>query len=329
MRTILVTGGAGFIGSHCCERLLAAGDAVTVLDNFNDFYDPAEKRRNVAALVAKQGASRRFRLVEGDIRDRGLLEPLFRSAPFDAVLHLAAMAGVRPSLEKPDLYFDVNVTGTSNLLEESRRSGVRRFVFGSSSSVYGVNTNVPFREDDPVEKPISPYAVSKRAGELLAFSHHHLYGLACTCLRFFTVYGPRQRPEMAIRRFATLIEEGKDVPIFGDGGSKRDYTFVSDIVDGVMAAIDRCDGYHVYNLGESRTVALTELISLLEGALGKPARLDRKPDQPGDVPITYADVSRARAELSYRPRVGIEDGIREFVAWLRADRSSARARSHG
>jgi UDP-glucuronate 4-epimerase len=321
MRQVLVTGGAGFIGSHCCERLLERGDAITVLDKFDDFYDPALKRRNVAALTARPDTAKRFRVVEGDIRDAALLRRVFDQTRFDAVLHLAAMAGVRPSLEKPALYFDVNVTGTSNLLEETRRTGVRRFVFGSSSSVYGVNENVPFREDDPVEKPISPYAVSKRCGELLAFSHHRLYGTACACLRFFTVYGPRQRPEMAIHRFASLIDAGKPITLYGDGGSRRDYTYVSDIVDGAVAALDRIDGFRIYNLGESRTVELRELVELLEAALGKKAVIDRKSDQPGDVPITFADVSRARAELDYRPQVPIEEGIRRFVAWFRAERA--------
>ena len=234
------------------------------------------------------------------------------------------MAGVRPSLENPDLYFDVNVVGTSNILEEARRTGVRPVVFGSSSSVYGVNESVPFREEDPVEKPISPYAVSKRAGELLAYSHHRLYGTACACLRFFTVYGPRQRPEMAIHRFATLIEEGRGVPVYGDGSAKRDFTFVSDIVDGVVAALDFAarGGYRIFNLGESRTVELRELITLLEAALGKRAVIDRRPDQAGDVPITFADISRARAELGYCPRVPIEEGIRRFVEWFRAERAA-------
>lgn len=320
MSRVLVTGGAGFIGSHLCEALLARGDSVTAFDDFNEFYDPAIKRRNAAALAKRKG----FRLVEGDIRDAAAVDALFSASRFDTVVHLAAMAGVRPSLEKPLLYDSVNVAGTIVLLEAARRHGSPRFVFGSSSSVYGASSRVPFREDDPADRPVSPYAATKRAGELLAHNWHHLYGLDVVCLRFFTVYGPRQRPEMAIHKFARLIDRGEPVPLFGKGDSRRDYTYVSDIVGGVLGAMERPPGFSIYNLGESRTVSLLDLVRLLEKALGKEARLDHRPDQPGDVPITYADVSRARADLRYDPRVGVEEGISLFVDWFRREGAAAR-----
>ena len=297
---VLITGGAGFIGSHVVEALLARGEAVTVLDDFNDFYDPALKRRNVAGFP---------QVIEGDIRGK------LPAGKFDAIIHLAARAGVRPSLAQPRLYSDVNIAGTQNLLEFARESGIRKFVFASSSSVYGVNQKIPFSEDDPIFKPISPYAATKLAGEALCHVYHHLYGLDMVCLRFFTVYGPRQRPDLAIRKFTQAILAGKPIDVFGDGSTRRDYTHIDDILQGVLAALDRKLGYEVINLGESRTVELCELISLIEKATGKTAKLNRQPLQPGDVPVTFADIAKARRLLDYDPRVPIEDGIARFVHW--------------
>src|SRR6185503_13270043 len=253
---ILVTGGAGFIGSHLTRRLLARGDRVTVLDDFNDFYDPAKKRANVAPFLGGDG----YRLVLGDIRDAPLVDRLFAAGRFDAVVHLAARAGVRPSLSEPILYEDVNCIGTLRLLEAARRHGPGIFLFGSSSSVYGINEKVPFAEDDAVDQPISPYATTKRAGELLCYNYHHLYGMRIACLRFFTVYGPRQRPEMAIHKFTDLLWRGRPVTMYGDGGSRRDYTYVDDIVDGLMATLDLAPGFEIVNLGGADTTALVDLV---------------------------------------------------------------------
>jgi UDP-glucuronate 4-epimerase len=315
MRNVLVTGGAGFIGSHLVGRLLGEGGwRVTVVDDFNDFYDPALKRRNVAPHLARED----FSLHEADIRDRGALARVFEEERFDCVVHLAARAGVRPSLREPALYAETNITGTLNLLELARGAGVRQFVFGSSSSVYGENEKVPFGEDDPIFKPISPYAATKAAGELLCHAYSHLWGLRCVCLRFFTVYGARQRPDLAIHKFARLISEGKPIPVFGDGTTRRDYTYIDDIIAGVRAAMDyEASGYEVINLGESRTVELRELIALLEGELGRRALIDRQPTQPGDVPQTFADTRKARRLLGYDPRTPIEEGIRRFVEWFK------------
>jgi len=314
MSTIVVTGGAGFIGSHLCEALLRRDHQVIALDNFDDFYDPAIKRRN----VAEAAKSKRFRLAAGDIRDEHAVRGLIRDG-IDIVVHLAARAGVRPSIEQPLLYQDVNVRGTMVLLEAARDAGVDKFIFASSSSVYGNNEKVPFAESDNVDRPISPYAATKRAGELICHTYHHLYDMPITCLRFFTVYGPRQRPDLAIHKFARLIDAGRPIPVFGDGGMMRDFTYVADIVDGVLRAIDRCDGYHIYNLGESRPVSVRELIALLEEALGKKAVIDRQPLQPGDVERTYADVTLARAKLGYQPSTDMRTGLAHFVEWLRGD----------
>jgi len=311
MAKVLVTGGAGFIGSHVSEKLIARGDEVLVLDNFNDFYDPAIKRANAAAL---EGA----RIVTGDIRDEALVAKLFTAGRFDAVVHLAAMAGVRPSLQDPLHYADVNVRGTLILLEELRKSPGTKLLFASSSSVYGSNEKVPFREDDDIHKPVSPYAATKRAGELLAYTHHHLYAIPTTCLRFFTVYGPRQRPEMAIHKFVDAIERGKPIPFYGDGSTRRDYTYIDDIVDGVVRALDQCEGYEIYNLGESQTTSLEELVRLIGEVTGKRPVLDRQAMQPGDVLVTYADVSKARARLGYDPTTPVREGIRRFVEWYRS-----------
>jgi len=318
---ILVTGGAGFIGSHLAEALLRRGDDVVILDNFNDFYDPRIKRANLEAVAVANGAplgEGAARLVDGDIRDAGLMAEVM-SEGFDAVVHLAAMAGVRPSLEDPLLYQDVNVRGLVVLLEELRQRPGTRFVFASSSSVYGGNTDVPFREDADVPRPVSPYAATKRAGELMCYTHHHLYGIPTACLRFFTVFGPRQRPEMAIHKFVRMTLQGEPLPFFGDGTTRRDYTYVDDIIDGVVRAIDRCEGYEIYNLGESRTTSLDELVGLIGEACGRAPELDRRPMQPGDVLVTYADVSKAREKLGYDPHTTVAEGLERFVAWYRSE----------
>lgn len=316
----LVTGGAGFIGSHVSARLLRAGHTVTVLDDLNPFYDPAIKRRSLADLRALGG---RFDFVGADLTDAPTIIKLFTRTRFDQVIHLAARAGVRPSLAEPALYQRVNVEGTVNILEAARQNGVRKLVLASSSSVYGVNAKVPFSEADPVFQAISPYAASKLACEALGHTYHHVYGLEIVMLRFFTVYGPRQRPDLAIHKFAQLISAGRPIPVFGDGSTARDYTYVDDIVDGVLAASERTFGFEVFNLGESQTVTLARLIELLEGALGRKALIDRQPLQPGDVPITYADISKARDLLGYNPQTKIEAGILKFVEWFRTARDLA------
>ena len=320
MRNILVTGGAGFIGSHLVERLLAEGGwRVHVVDDFNDFYSPAMKRDNVRPFMGRDD----FRLVEADIRDRAALERVFGEDRFDCIVHLAARAGVRPSLSEPVLYTETNITGTVHLLELARAGEVPQFVFGSSSSVYGEQAKVPFSEEDPIRRPISPYAATKAAGELLCHTYTHLYGLRSICLRFFTVYGARQRPDLAIHKFARLISEGRPIPVFGDGLTRRDYTFVDDIIGGVRAAMDySASDYEVINLGESRTVELRELIALLEKELGQQAVIDRQPLQPGDVPQTFADITKARRLLGYSPQTDIEEGIRRFVEWFRGTRNA-------
>lgn len=319
MRQVLVTGGAGFIGSHLVEALLASGAAVTVLDNFDSFYDPAIKRRNVAGFAGRSEVS----LVEGDLRDARAVESAFAGRKPDVVVHLAARAGVRPSIEDPVLYSDVNLNGTVMLLEACRRHGVTRFVFGSSSSVYGNNTKVPFSETDDVERPISPYAATKRSGELLCATYNALYGFDVHCLRFFTVYGPRQRPEMAIHKFTRLIDGGRPLPRFGDGSTRRDYTFITDIIAGVMRSIERVRGYEIINLGGSRTTRLAELIAHLETRLGKKAIVDAQPDQPGDVVATWADVEKAHRLLGYEPKTPIEAGLTAFVDWYRREGAGA------
>lgn len=314
---VLITGGAGFIGSHLTRRLLDRGDRVTVLDNFNDFYDPARKRSNVAPFL--ELADDRYRLVEADIRDGETVETLFSESSFDAVVHLAARAGVRPSLEQPILYEDVNCIGTLRLLEAARRHGPRTFVFGSSSSVYGINEKVPFSEDDEINQPISPYATTKRTGELLCYNYHHLYDLKVSCLRFFTVYGPAQRPEMAIHKFTDLLARGEAVPLFGDGSSRRDYTYVDDILDGLIAALDLAPDFEIFNLGGAETTALSDLVRWIAEALEVEPKIDYLPQQPGDVPITYADVSKAGRLLSYSPKVPIREGLARFVAWYKRE----------
>ncbi len=318
MSRILLTGAAGFIGSNLAERLLADGHDVVGVDNFDSFYDPHVKRRNLAAVLD----AGRFSLREADIRDRDAMERVLAERPCDVVVHLAARAGVRPSIEQPQLYADVNVNGTVTLLEAARTHGVGRFIFASSSSVYGNNRKVPFHEDDRVDDPISPYAATKKAGELICHTFHHLYQMPITCLRFFTVYGPRCRPDLAIPKFTRLIDTGQPVPMFGDGTMRRDFTHIRDILDGIVRSIERCSGFHVYNLGESQPIELRTMIETIAAALGKPARIEQRPTQPGDVNVTYADVSRAKAELGYNPTTEFADGIRDYVAWYRASRGA-------
>ena len=313
MKHILITGGAGFIGSHLVDRLLSEGDwQVTIVDDFNDFYEPSIKRDNIRAHAQNP----KFKVVEADIRDPETLEGAFPER-LDCIVHLAARAGVRPSLREPKLYAETNIDGTLNLLELARARGAGHFVFGSSSSVYGTNAKVPFSEDDPICNPISPYAATKAAGELICHTYSHLYDLRMVCLRFFTVYGARQRPDLAIHKFAKLISAGKAIPVFGDGSTRRDYTYIDDIIAGVRAAIEYGQSkYEVINLGESRTVELRELIALLEDALDRQAQIDWQPAQPGDVPQTFADITKARRLLGYNPQTQIEEGIRKFVEWF-------------
>ena len=316
-KNILVTGGAGFIGSHLVERLLNEGDwQITVVDNFNDFYSPEAKRANVSAFLSHQN----FTLREIDICDAENLREVFAETEFDVIVHLAARAGVRPSLSEPKLYAETNINGTLNLLELAREFAVEQFVFGSSSSVYGINSKVPFAEDDKISQPISPYAATKAAGELLCHTYSHLYPIRTVCLRFFTVYGARQRPDLAIHKFARLISDNQPIEMFGDGTTRRDYTFVDDIIQGVRAAIDYRETPHeIFNLGESDTVELCELITLLEENLDKKAVIERKPMQPGDVPQTFADITKARKLLDYNPTTKIEEGIRKFVEWFNGE----------
>ncbi len=311
----LVTGAAGFIGSHLCEALLARGWQLAALDNFDEFYDPAIKRSNL-----KQCRDHRnFKLVEGDIRDRPLLESLLKDEDVDVLVHLAAKAGVRPSIADPLAYQDVNVAGTASLLEAARKHNLPKFIFSSSSSVYGNNKKIPFAESDNVDFPISPYAATKKAGELLCHTYCHLFGINITCLRFFTVYGPRQRPDLAIHKFTRLIEAGQPIPVFGDGSMSRDFTYIDDIIAGVLAAIDLCRGYHIYNLGESQPIVLRDLVAAIEKALAKKAVIDRQPLQPGDVNRTFADISLARKELGYNPSTDLAKGLESFVTWFRSD----------
>ncbi len=314
---ILITGGAGFIGYHVASRLIAEGNSVVVADNFNDFYNPALKRKNANDLRAIGPVE----VHEVDICDPPGLRRIFARIQPQVVIHLAAWAGVRPSIQRPALYSDVNVTGTVNVLEQARDFHAGCFLFGSSSSVYGGNTKVPFCENDPVEHPISPYAATKRAGELLCRTYAHNFNMHITCLRFFTVYGPRQRPEMAIHKFAQLMWDGKEVPVFGNGTSRRDYTYVDDIVAGILAAVRANPSFAILNLGESQTISLLELIHLLEEALGKKARLRFLPEQAGDMAVTYADITQAREMLGYRPATPVHEGIRKFAEWFLADRS--------
>ena len=309
---VLVTGAAGFIGSHLCERLLRDGRMVVGVDCFDDFYDPRIKRRNISGCLEDEN----FQLIDADIRDHAAMDQAVGSG-VEGIVHLAARAGVRPSIAQPVLYADVNINGTMVLLEAAKKHGIDKFIFASSSSVYGNNEKVPFCEDDNVDFPISPYAATKKAGELICHTYHHLYGMSITCLRFFTVYGPRQRPDLAIHKFARLIEEDKPIPVYGDGSMMRDFTYIDDIIDGTVAAIEECDGFNIYNLGESQPIAVNDLIAEIEKALGKKAAKEYCPRQPGDVERTYADVSKAAKELGYQPSTPIQDGLAKFTTWLR------------
>jgi UDP-glucuronate 4-epimerase len=313
-KQFLVTGGAGFIGSHLVDHLLAQRPArVVVIDNFDEFYDPQIKRANIADHLN----NRAYRLAKADIRDYAALKQIFAEHHFDAIIHLAAKAGVRPSLSEPRAYTEVNINGTLNLLELAERNGVSKFVFGSSSSVYGLAAPPPFREDSPLA-PISHYASTKASGELLAHSYSHLYGMRVVCLRFFTVYGARQRPDLAIHKFARMIAGRSPIPVYGDGSAKRDFTYIDDILQGVMAAIEyNATPFEVINLGESKTVTVNRMIELLEEALGQKAILERCPPQPGDMPLTHADITKAQKLLSYRPTTPIETGIKKFAEWFK------------
>ncbi|MCI8497595.1 MAG: SDR family NAD(P)-dependent oxidoreductase [Clostridiales bacterium] len=319
MQTILITGGAGFIGSHLCEVLLHQGYRVAVIDNFNDYYDPAIKRGNIEEVLQNTGCADQFSLFEGDIRDGAFVKDVFLKSKPDVVVHLAACAGVRPSIEDPVLYTQVNFNGTVNILEAMRAADVKRLVFASSSSVYGNNRSVPFQENDAVDHPISPYAASKKACELICHTYHHLFEMNIACLRFFTVYGPRQRPDLAIYKFTERILRGESLPFYGDGSSKRDYTYIDDIIDGVLKTLlwtgEEGPKYDIFNLGESNTISLRRMVETIEEALGKKAELNVYPMQPGDVDITYADISKSRAVLGYAPKTAFEDGIRIFVDW--------------
>ena len=314
--TVLITGGAGFIGSHLTDRLLSRGARVVGLDNFNTFYDPQIKRRNLLQALT----SDRFTLIEGDIRDRATVLEAFEEFQPQVVVHLAAMAGVRPSIENPALYTAVNLDGTVHLLDGAVKHGVRKFLFASSSSVYGNNPKVPFAETDAVDLPISPYAATKKAGELLCHTYWHLHRLPVFCLRFFTVFGPRQRPDLAIGKFLDLVHREQPIPFFGDGSTSRDYTFVQDIVTGIESALARCDasvGYRVYNLGGNHPISLSDLVATIGRVTGRTPRIDRKPMQPGDVERTWADLSRSSAELNYHASTSIEEGIAQQWQWMR------------
>lgn len=309
---VLVTGAAGFIGSHFSERLLAEGWDVRGVDNFDDFYDPQIKRRNISGCLNNKN----FQLLEADIRDRAAMDKAVGDG-IEIIVHLAARAGVRPSIAQPLLYADVNVNGTTILLEAAKKHKIDKFIFGSSSSVYGNNKKVPFSEDDNVDFPISPYAATKKAGELICHTYHHLYAINITCLRFFTVYGPRQRPDLAIHKFTKLIEQDKPIPVYGDGEQSRDFTYIDDIIDGTAAAVQRCNGFNIYNLGQSHPITVNDLVAELEKTLGKKAVKEYLPPQPGDVERTYADITKAARELSYKPTTPIQAGLKKFTAWLR------------
>ena len=312
-QTILVTGAAGFIGSHAVEALSSRGLRVVGVDNYCDYYDRSWKEANVRAMSRSSGVE----IQEVDITDGAAIGGLIARVKPQAIVHLAGMAGVRRSIERPAYYARVNVEGTVHLLQSAVEHKVAKFLFASSSSVYGNRSRVPFSEEDPVEEPISPYAATKRAGELLCHTYWHLYRLPVSCLRFFTVYGPRQRPDLAIQKFTRLMEQGRPVPMYGDGSTSRDYTFIDDIVEGILAALDRCDGYRIYNLGGSEPVMLRQLIGELEEVLGKKAVIEQQAPQAGDVERTYADLSRSTAELGYRPKTRLKEGLRRFVGWYR------------
>lgn len=311
---VLITGAAGFIGSHLCEHLLDKGLSVVGIDNFDDFYDPQIKHRNISSCLKNKN----FQLIEADIRDSDAMESATQD--IDIIVHLAAKAGVRPSIAEPLLYSDVNINGTMVMLEAAVKHKVGKFIFGSSSSVYGNNEKVPFSEEDNVDFPISPYAATKKACELICHTYHHLYGINITCLRFFTVYGPRQRPDLAIHKFTKLIERGKSIPIYGDGSMMRDFTYIDDIIAGIVAAMNKCEGFNIYNLGESQPITVNDLIDEIEKALGKKAIREYLPLQPGDVNRTFADITKTNKELGYNPSTPIRDGLTKFTTWIRQEK---------
>ncbi len=316
-KLILVTGAAGFIGSHLCEALLSRGDVVIGVDNFDPFYSEEIKRRNIKNILQNPN----FHFYPISILDIGELEKVFNSHQITHVVHLAAKAGVRPSIQQPLIYQKYNVEGTSIILETARKFEIKKIIFASSSSVYGNNKKVPFSEKDPVDNPISPYAATKKAGELICYTYHHLFGMDIFALRFFTVYGPRQRPEMAIHKFTRLIDQGKPIQVYGYGKPERDYTYIDDIIQGVIKAIDRVSGYEIFNLGESQTISLNNLISFIEEALGKRAIREDLPIQPGDVNRTFADISKARKMLDYNPTTSVAEGIKKFVDWFQKNKN--------
>jgi UDP-glucuronate 4-epimerase len=317
--TVLVTGGAGFIGSHFCRKLIEMGSRVACMDNFNDYYDPAIKEQNIRDIIR----SERFALYRNDILDTHAIEKIFSENDIDLIVHFAARAGVRPSIKNAALYEQVNIKGTLNLLEACRASGITRFIFASSSSVYGGNTKVPFSENDSVDRPVSPYAATKKSGELLCYTYYHLYKINIFCYRFFTVYGPSQRPEMAIHEFTKKIMQGIPINVFGDGSSSRDYTYIEDIINVMSQNLKNIKGYEVFNLGNSRTISLKNLIGLIEGQTGKKAVINRMDVQPGDVFTTYADILKAKKMLKYNPETPIEAGIEKFVKWYKKNLKNA------
>jgi UDP-glucuronate 4-epimerase len=310
---ILITGAAGFIGSHTCESLIKNGNSIIGVDNFDPFYSSKLKELNLEQLSQNSN----FRFYKADIRDDKALNQIFSSNQVDVVIHLAAKAGVRPSIEAISEYYDVNINGTISLLESMRKNGIKKMLFASSSSIYGNNEKVPFSEDDRVDNPISPYASTKKSGELLCHVYNHLYNFDITCLRFFTVYGPRQRPDLAIHKFTKLIQENKPIPFYGDGSSSRDYTYIEDIVNGISCALNHLEGYKIYNLGESKVITLKKLVEVIETILGKKALLNQLPMQQGDVSRTFADISKARAEIGYNPEYDFETGVKKFVDWFK------------
>ncbi len=322
-RRILVTGGAGFIGSHLIDKLLSMGDSVCVLDNFNDYYNPERKRLNIQEHLLHP----QYKIVEGDLRADAALDQVFQYGPFDCVVHLAAMAGVRPSLSQAAYYMDVNLNGTQKLLDRiAEHCPKARLAFGSSSSVYGGRSGESFKETDRIDQPFSPYAASKAAGELICYSAHHTNNLQVVCLRFFTVFGPRQRPDLAIHKFCKLISSGQPIEVYGDGSTKRDYTFVGDIVDGITSALSYdLPGYDIINLGRSEPVVLMDMIRCLEKQIGKSAQIEHLPMQTGDVPFTYASIEKARKVLNYEPKVTFEEGIKRFVDWHKSLTPAAQA----
>jgi len=314
---ILVTGAAGFIGSHVSEFFINLGHSVIGIDNFDPFYAMEIKELNLEELKK----SDRFKFYNTDIRNPKTLSNIFSENTVDIVIHLAAKAGVRPSIDSIEEYYDVNVNGTVSLLETMRKNNVRKMLFASSSSIYGNNSKVPFSETDSVDNPISPYASTKKSGELLCHVYNHLYNFDITCLRFFTVFGPRQRPDLAIHKFTRLIDKGNPIPFYGDGMTSRDYTYIDDIVDGINCALNHLKGYQIFNLGESNVITLNQLVKTIENSLNKKAILNKLPMQPGDVIKTYADISKAKSEIGYNPKFNFQTGIMEFVNWYKSQRT--------